>query len=250
MKKSSYFGKQAVSVDCVVFGFDADNNTLKVALSKTEQSESSSQEEFKLLGSLIKNDEDIATAVMRVLNEKTGLKSLYIRQMAVFSEPDRVMGKGLDWINQRYGIDTCRVVTVAHYSLVKLSKSLLEHSAAAGVEWIDLNRVRKLALDHQRILVEAIDYLTRSFLQEPIAFEVLPRKFTIRQLKALYTTVLNTEIDDRNFRKKILASGLIDATSEKEIGVKHKPAKYYTFNGKRYQREHKRAKLNLINWQL
>lgn len=250
MKKSSYFGKQAVSVDCVVFGFDAENKTLKVALTRTEESEAESDAIHKLIGSLVKNDEDIKSAMMRILLEKIGLKSIYIRQMAVFSDPDRVTGDGLEWINQRYGVNTCRVITVAYYSLVKLTEPLKRYCETTGVDWIDLNKVRYLAFDHQRILVEAIDYLTKSFLHEPVAFEFLPRKFTIRELRELYTTVLNIDIDDRNFRKKILTSGLIDPTSEKEVGVKHKPAEYYTFNRKRYEKEHKRMRLNLINWQI
>ena len=85
-------------------------------------------------------------------------------------------------------------------------------------------------------------------LQSPVAFELLPRKFTIRALQNLYSAVLGIEIDNRNFRKKILASGFLTPTSEKEQGVAHKPAQYYTFNKNAYKKAVKeKLKLGFIN---
>ena len=85
-------------------------------------------------------------------------------------------------------------------------------------------------------------------LQSPVAFELLPRKFTIRALQNLYSAVLGIEIDNRNFRKKILASGFLTPTAEKEQGVAHKPAQYYTFNKNAYKKALKdKLKLGFIN---
>ena len=103
-------------------------------------------------------------------------------------------------------------------------------------------------MDHKQILASALAMLCREILQSPIAFELLPRKFTIRELQTLYSAVLGIEIDNRNFRKKILASGFLAPTAEKEQGVAHKPAQYYTFNRSAYKRALKeKLQLGFIN---
>lgn len=103
-------------------------------------------------------------------------------------------------------------------------------------------------MDHKQILTTALSVLCREMLQSPVAFELLPHKFTIRALQNLYSAVLGIEIDNRNFRKKILSSGFLTPTNEKEQGVAHKPARYYTFNRSAYRRAVKeKLKLGFIN---
>ena len=88
-------------------------------------------------------------------------------------------------------------------------------------------------------------------LVEPIAFELLPRKFTLRQLQVLYEAILGIEIDNRNFRKKVLSSGYLRETGEREKHVAHKPAMFYSFDKGRFQKDvRQKFRLNFINWQL
>ncbi|MDR1416839.1 MAG: NUDIX hydrolase [Prevotellaceae bacterium] len=241
------YDNQAISVDCTVFGFDG--NALCVLLEERRRVSlpPSDTEDLKLPGSLISDAEDLLSAANRVTRELVGSRSIYLKQMEVFSDPQRVQGQELMWINNFYGVSMSRVLTVAFFALVKLDERLMSYTKRKGGVWVELNNVHQLALDHNKILVAAIDYLMHLFQQEPIAFEFLPRKFTVKQLQKLYETVLDVEIDNRNFRKKILSLAYVQPISEHEEGVSHKPAQYYTFNRKIYKRDSKkRFRLNFV----
>ncbi len=97
----------------------------------------------------------------------------------------------------------------------------------------------------------ALETLGRQLMVEPIAFELLPRKFTLRQLQVLYEAILGIEIDNRNFRKKVLSSGYLRETGKREKHVAHKPAMFYSFDKGRFQKDvRQKFRLNFINWQL
>lgn len=238
----------SLSVDCVVFGFDG--TALKVLLiERPWQVDEETIRDYKLPGSLIHDEEDLPTSAARALEELTGLGKIKLKQFNVFSDPHRVTGRELQWLNEYYGVNTTRVVTVAYYALVKLDKSILHHTRREKAIWDDVQVVRKLAIDHKMILSEAMTKLNEDLIKSPAAFDLLPRKFTLKQLHDLYSIILGIEIDSRNFRKKILASGFIVPTGEKEQGVAHKPAQYYTFDKNAYKRETKPG-LGLINWRV
>ncbi len=233
------YDDQAISVDCVVFGFDG--HALRVLLVRRERTlpERGVVADMKLPGSLIADTEDLESAASRVMGELTGITDIYLRQMEVFSDPARVQGDELQWINDFYGVNLRRVLTVVFHAVVKLDARLIEYTAAKGAQWVELDSVRGLALDHNRIVVSAIGFLISRLRHEPLAFALLPRKFTIRQLQDLYQAVLGIEIDNRNFRKKILSQPYIIPLGEKQTGVWHKPAQYYRFDARIFEREHK-----------
>ena len=140
------------------------------------------------------------------------------------------------------------VVTVAYYALVKLDQRILSHTEEKSpVERSGKHHVpgHGSQADPAKGAGDALPDMTHS----PIAFELLPRKFTIRELADLYKAILGVEIDHRNFRKKIIGCGYIQPTGEKEKGVPHKPAAYFVFDKNRYKKEEKKTrKLNFINW--
>lgn len=236
----------SISVDCVVFGFDGSD--IKVLLIRRNPlGEFSQEEDYKLPGSMIYEEEEISQAAYRVLEEMTGIRNIYLKQLQVFSNPARVQGGELEWLNKFYGINTSRVITVAYFSIVKLGSTLIQHTKSKRAKWVDVQSIRQLGLDHKAIVMKALETLSHEIVQSPIAFELLPRKFTIRELQNLYEAVLGIEIDNRNFRKKIVASGYLTPTNEKQAGVAHKPAQYYIFNKAKYEREQKsKFRLNFI----
>ncbi len=241
---------QSLSVDCAVFGFNG--KTLKVLLiERRYYAPDTHLDKLKLPGAMILDNETLPEAAYRVLEEATGLRDVYLKQMEIFSDPDRVSGEELKWINRHHGIHAERVVTVGYYALVTLDSRIIAYTSAKGARWVDVESIQRLAMDHKRILTSALSVLCREMLQSPVAFELLPRKFTIRELQTLYSAVLGIEIDNRNFRKKILTSGFLTPTSEKEQGVAHKPARYYTFNKNAYKKAVKeKLRLGFINnWQ-
>lgn len=238
---------QSLSVDCAVFGFDG--RSLKVLLIERRYYKPDTHlDPLKLPGAMILEDETLPDAAYRVLEEATGLKDVYLKQMEIFSDPKRVSGEELEWINRYHGIRSDRVVTVGYYALVKLDTRTVAYTTAKGAQWVDVESIQRLAMDHKQILSSALRVLCREMLQSPVAFELLPRKFTIRQLQDLYAAVLGIEIDNRNFRKKILSSGFLTPTAEREQGVAHKPAQYYTFNKNAYKRALKeKLRMGFIN---
>jgi hypothetical protein len=236
---SLIYDKQAISVDCVIFGFDG--SAIHVLLIKRQQVSSQGETiiDQKLPGSLISDKEDLPHAALRITQELIGQQPVHLRQMEIFSDPLRVQGDALQWINDYYKVSMSRVVTMAFFALVKLDQRLRSYAKRKSADWVELNEVHSLALDHNRILITAIDYLMRLFRHEPVAFEFLPKKFTIKQLQSLYEAVFDTAIDNRNFRKKILPLYLVP-TGKIETNVSHRPAQYYYFDSKKYRQINKK----------
>lgn len=226
-----------VSVDCVIFGFD--NNDLKVLLIEQFPSENSVSDHgsMALPGNLIKEDEDLDDAAKRVLKELTNLGDLYLEQFATFGNPNR-LSKPEDkrWLEATREIPEARVITVAYYSLVRLERySPTPSGFAKNAAWVNINEVGNLAFDHNIILEKALSILKKDLHKIPAGFELMPEKFTLSQLQRLYEIILNTELDKRNFRRKIIKSGIIKPLKEKQEGVNHKPARFFKFNKKYHE---------------
>ena len=127
-----------------------------------------------------------------------------------------------------------RVVTVAYYSLIKLTKNMVINGKAS---WCKVSELPELIFDHKEIIQRGLFVLRRELQTEPIVFELLPKKFTIRQLQTLYEIILGKKLDNRNFRKSINKWGYIVAIDEKEKYVAHKPAQFFKFDKKIYQKK-------------
>jgi hypothetical protein len=233
VKKSGLrYDKQAISVDCVIFGFDG--AAIRVLLIRRQRTLPSGEilTDHKLPGSLISDTEDLPHAANRVTQEVIGGREVNLRQMEIFSDPRRLRGEELKWINDYYGVTPSRVVTMAFITFVRLDQRLKNYTIRKEADWAVADEVRRLALDHNRILSTAMGHLTRLFQQEPVAFELLPRKFTITQLQNLYEAVFHTTINKRSFRKTL--PPYILPTGERDATVSHIPAQYYHFNKRKY----------------
>ncbi len=219
----------AISVDCVIFGFDGVN--LKVLLVRRRTADPLYHDkELKLPGAMIRENETLPEAAARVLEGSTGLRGLYLKQTSIFSDPRRVDESELKWISQYHGIHTVRVVTVGYYALVKLDQFMMNYTRRQGAVWENVDDIHHLIMDHMDILSDALTVLQKEILWSPVAFKLLPKKFTVRQLQNLLEAVFGIEIDNRNFRKKLFTSGILAETGEMEQNVNHKPAKLYTLN--------------------
>lgn len=225
-----------VSVDCVVFGFDV--RGLKVLLIERENPDNTAGKNHQLPGDLIHNDENLDQAAARVLKELTGLNDLYLQQFAAFGDPLRVKRENdLEWLRSIRKDPDARVVTIGYFSLIKPENFRPSaNSFAKKAEWVSLTLVPELAFDHNLILNSALDALKRKMRVEPIGFELLPKKFTLRQLQSLYEAVLSNEIDKRNFRRKVQSMDFLVPLEEKQRGVSHKPAQLFQFDEQAYRR--------------
>ncbi|MDR3297713.1 MAG: NUDIX hydrolase [Prevotellaceae bacterium] len=229
------YDNQGISVDCVVFGFDG--STLRVLLShRWREGEGVKSFDCKLPGSLIADNEDLPGAAHRVIHDLMGARPVRLYAIDSFSDPQRVPKTDLRWINSYYHVALARVLTVVYFALVKLDSRLMAHTTRKGGEWAIVSDVEKLALDHNQILIAGFDHLAQQLRHEPVAFDLLPNEFTIRQLRNLYEVVLDIEMDSRNFRKKILSLSYIIPLKKRESFVSHKPAKFFAFDEKLYKR--------------
>lgn len=208
----------AVTVDCVVFGYDT--TELKVLLIRRKL------EPFKgrwaLPGGFVQEDEGLEDAARRELTDETGLRDLFLEQLYSFGDPKRDPRE--------------RVISIAYYALTKLSDhSLKAASDADDVAWFAIAELPKLGFDHETIIDTALRRLKAKVRYEPIGFELLAVKFTLGELQRLYETVLEQTLDKRNFRKKILGMDLLEALDEYQRDVAHRAAQYYRFNRARYE---------------
>ncbi|MFQ5445739.1 MAG: NUDIX domain-containing protein [Saprospiraceae bacterium] len=221
MNDSNNFFKSAFSVDNVIFGFD--EGDLKVLLIKRGAAPFKGL--WALPGDLVYPNEDLEASANRVLEQLTGLRHVYLEQVHTFGAVDRhPLG---------------RVITVAYYSLVKISDfAVMPSSFAKKAQWHSVTYAQKskLAFDHNIILNTCFNTLKKQVRTRPVGFELLPPKFTLTELQHLYESILEIEFDKRNFRKKILSMNLLMDLNEVQEGVPHRPAKLYEFDKDKYKK--------------
>ncbi|MCR4854000.1 MAG: NUDIX hydrolase [Prevotella sp.] len=219
---TGYYGlhsKVWVAVDCIIFGFD--NNKLKLLIGRRQMDPG--RGEWSLYGGFVGVDESVDEAADRVLFELTGLKHIYMKQVATFGAIDRDPGE--------------RVISVAYCALINVKDydtSLLEEH---GVEWVELDKLPHLYSDHNDMVRKALTLLRRRVKTEPISFNLLPDLFTLTQLQHVYEAILGEELDKRNFRKRIKQIDFIEKTELIDKMTSKRGAALYRFNKRMYMED-------------
>lgn len=218
------YPRPALTADCVVFGLD--DNDLKLLLIQRDLDPYAGC--WALPGGFAVVGESVEETARRELEEETGLTGVFLEQLYTFSEPSRDPRE--------------HVVTVAHYALINLSgHKVAPSSDARNVAWFELNDIPKLAFDHEMILQTAYERLQGKIRYQPIGFELLPPKFTLRQLQQMYEKILDRDLDKRNFRKKILKMDILEELDEIEADVAHRAARLYKFDKQKYDKNIKQG---------
>ncbi|OLY93270.1 ADP-ribose pyrophosphatase YjhB, NUDIX family [Cnuella takakiae] len=207
-----------LAIDCIIFGFDG--TQLKALLIK--RGFEPQKGKWSLMGGFVQKDESVDDAAKRILDQLTGLHDIYMEQLHVFGEVDRDPGG--------------RVVSIAYYALIKIddySKELMESHQA---EWFAMDEIPPLIFDHKKMISMARERLRQKVANYPIGFALLPNKFTLPQLQALYEAIYETELDKRNFTRKILSFEILQKLEEKEKESSRKGAYLYVFDDKKYRK--------------
>ncbi len=219
-----------ISVDCVIFGFH--ENSLKVLLLKFKKTPV-----WALAGGFVGPEEDVDQAAQRILAERTGLSDIYLEQFYTFGDLARnyravdehrdvnnAMGGSpskIEWVDQRF-------ITIGYYALVDYSKVVVNPGGVSDAsEWMDVSALPKLFLDHNRIVLKALESLRRNLDEKLVAFELLGDTFTMSDLQMVYETILGKRLVRTNFQRKILSLEILERIEKKYKAGAHKAPYLY-----------------------
>lgn len=169
---------------------------------------------WALPGGFVNPQECLEECALRELTEETGVGGVYLEQLFTFGQPDRDPRE--------------RVISVAYYGLTPVPA--LEPRAgsdAAQAAWFEVDQLPTLAFDHAAMIAKARVRLRAKLDYSTIAFQFMPKKFTLSELQSVYQSILGEALDKRNFRKRISALGLVKPTGEERRDGKHRPAALY-----------------------
>ncbi|WP_414460853.1 NUDIX hydrolase [Flagellimonas lutimaris] len=208
-----------LAVDCIIFGFDKKN--LKVLLIKRNFEPEKGK--WSLIGGFLKKNENLDEAAVRVLNTLTGLSNVYMEQLYTYSKVDRDPGQ--------------RTISVAYYALINVDSHQFDGIQIDSAKWFKLKEAPNLIFDHNEMIEKAMARLRRRAMTKPIGFELLPDKFTMRQLQNLYESILGKKLDKRNFINKINSLDVLIKLDEKDMTASKKGAYFYVFDKDKYEKK-------------
>ena len=228
-----------VSIDCAIFGYHG--HRLKILLAKLENMKG-----YCLPGGYIKRTETLDEAANRIVLERTSITGLYLQQYKTFGDPDRIKWNELDieefarqpghgYIKKSWLMD--QTISIGYYAITDFS--LVQPQPGlfmSSCEWFDLDKMPMLLFDHDQMVKESLQRLRQQLYYLPIAENLLPKKFTLTEIHALYETILGKKLDIRNFPKKLIFLGLISRLNEKRSIGPHRSPFLYHFNAKKYKR--------------
>lgn len=210
------------TVDCVIYTFNEGH--LQVLL--TERNEYPYKGWWSIPGFFVEKDEEMEEAVKRISYENTGLKDIYLEQLAAFAGIKR-HPEG-------------RILTVAYVALVRYEnvknkvKPITSYMKQA--KWFAVNELPDLAFDHKDIIALSIQKLKKNLSYSLAPFELLPEKFTLTQLQQVYEALMGEQLDKRNFRKKMNKLGYLKELDEFQTGVSYRAARLHKLDKRKFQK--------------
>lgn len=217
-----------ISVDTVIFGFNGDQ--LKVLLLKMKFNH-----QYFLPGGYMKKDENLESAAIRILRERTQLDKIFLQEFAVFSELNRSEEAFKDFPDDLW--HKKRFISVGYYALVNHKDvSPIGDELNESCDWIILDELesQNITMDHKQIIEKALNTLREQISYKPIGLNLLPEKFTLSELQKLYEAILGRTLNRGNFYRKIKNIGILKKLDEKRKGGAHKAPDLYTFDQVNY----------------
>jgi len=222
------------AIDCVVFGFDL--SSLKVLLVRADGADDSTGP-LALPGGSIHDGELIDQAAVRLVNHLTGCRNVFMQQFYSLITSRQPMPESRGDLKPDAVSSPGRLISIVYYALIDLSQAppdLVKTSRDAV--WMPVGNLPSLIAGHAEMVRKAFAIIRSEIKQKPLAFELLPVKFTLSQLQRLYEVVMGTTYDKRNFRRKIMQTNYVIPIIEKQTNVSHKPARLFMFSRHMYER--------------
>ena len=217
-----------ISVDTVIFGFNGDQ--LKVLLLKMKFNQ-----QWFLPGGYMKKEENLESAAIRILRERTQLDKIFLQEFAVFSKLNRSEEAFKDFPDDLW--HKKRFISVGYYALVNHKDvSPIGDELSESCDWIILDELesQNITMDHKQIIEKALNTLREQISYKPIGLNLLPEKFTLSELQKLYEAILGRTLNRGNFYRKIKNIGILKKLDEKRKGGAHKAPDLYTFDQENY----------------
>ncbi|MBW8684357.1 NUDIX hydrolase [Chitinophaga rhizophila] len=215
-----------ISIDCVVFGFN--NGIVKVLLVRMK-----GEDHWMLPGGYVEKHENTDDAAIRILEARSGTKKVYLQQFATFGAINRSQSffklSPELWHAQRF-------ISIGYFAMVDFNQVIpVPDDFSDKCEWLPLNNLPPLAMDHRQIINKALKTLQTQLNYQPIGLDLLPEEFTLPELQKLYESILGKPLNRGNFYRKIMALDILEKQDEQRKGGAHKSPNLYRFNLQRYQ---------------
>lgn len=218
------FDRPSVAVDVVLLTVrDRQLETLLV-----QRTEHPAKGQWSLPGGFVGIQEPLSDAAQRILKQKARLKPPYLEQLFTFGHPKRD--------------PRMRIISVAYYALVPAEQLQTVEGESVRLGQIASNNERLevrinntpvlLAFDHLEMIQMTVNRLRGKLDYAPIGYALLPAKFTLRELQDVHETILGRSLNKDAFRRRMLETGELEATGERETGTGFRPAEYYKVKGK------------------
>ena len=213
----------AVAVDIALFTVAGQLQDLRLQVLLIARKEKPFRGQRGLPGGFVRIEEDLPDAALRELAQDTGIRDVYLEQVAAVGTPDRDTRE--------------RVITIVYVGLVAGDKHPAQAAGSATeVRWFDVDELPPLAFDHAELLQLGLAHLRRRIGEAPICFELLPEEFTLSELQALTETILGRRLDRRNFYRKVQDLGLVQPLPHSWRHGKHRPAQLFRFVPRAYSK--------------
>ena len=225
-----------VAIDCVIFGYE--EQKLKVLVSKINFK----GDFYALPSGFIQEDEDADEAAKRILQNRTGLADIYLEEFKTFGKADRNSKAFIDKLillnyydqavektnSSTYQWFTKRVISIGYYALVDIKnvKPRLT-DIDASLDWYDIHELPPMIMDYNDISAVALKTLRRDLDEKLNVFNLLPEKFTMKDIQDIYETVFEKTFVRTNFQKKILDLNILERLEKKFTGAKNKAPYLY-----------------------
>lgn len=211
MAKVAIYKSAGITVDIVLFTIE--EGSLRVLLIKRDNE--TFRGAWALPGGFMQEDETAEGAAERILRKKAGVRNIYTEQLYTFTDLRRDP-RG-------------RTISITYFALVSRDEINFHGADLQTPTLVPVKHIPKLAFDHAEILKYSLGRLRAKLEYTNIIYSLLKPRFTLTQLQQAYEVILDRKLDKRNFRKKYLSLGLIQATKEHETGGKQRPALLYKF---------------------
>lgn len=219
-----------IAYDSVIFGFDG--KQLKILISEYHNTKL-----FALPGGFVKINESLDDAVRRGLRERTGLENIYLEQFHVFGSLERYIPEVMDRIMRGSGnipANDCwlldRFISIGYYALINYNDVTPQPDELSdSCCWYNIDKLPELMLDHGLIVQKALETLRDNLDKKLVGMNLLPERFTMKELQTVYELILGQQIRRTTFQRSMLAKGILNRHEKQFSGKSHKAPFLYSF---------------------